>query len=73
MAAAVTFPAQASLARSASARRETSAAVGDDRSGLEHLDRVLSTFESYCTVTQSVGQGIPIALKVLDAQGVVLK
>ena len=40
---------------------------------LEHLDRVLSTFESYCTVTQSVGQGIPIALKVLDAQGVVLK
>ena len=40
---------------------------------LEHLDRVLSTFEAYCTVTQSVGQGIDIGLKVLDANGVVLK
>lgn len=40
---------------------------------LEHLDRVLSTFETYCTVTQSVGQGIPIGLQVLDANGVVLK
>ncbi len=40
---------------------------------LEHLQRVLDTFESYCTVTQSVGQGIAITLKVLDADGVVLK
>lgn len=40
---------------------------------LEHLDRVLSTFEAYCTVTQSVGQGIDIGLKVLDANSVVLK
>ncbi|MBY0411738.1 MAG: OsmC family protein [Burkholderiaceae bacterium] len=39
---------------------------------LEHLDRVLSTFETYCTVTQSVGQGIPIVTKVVDAQGVAL-
>ncbi|RKJ99715.1 OsmC family protein [Alicycliphilus denitrificans] len=40
---------------------------------LEHLDRVLGQFESFCTVTQSVGQGIPIAVKVLDAEGRVLK
>ena len=34
---------------------------------LEHLERVLSTFETYCTVTQSVGQGIPIAIEVYDS------
>lgn len=40
---------------------------------LEHLDRVLGTFEAYCTVTQSVGQGIPIAVIVRDVDGAVLK
>lgn len=40
---------------------------------LQHLDRVLATFESYCTVTQSVGQGIPVALEVYDAGGVRVK
>lgn len=40
---------------------------------LEHLDRVLSTFETYCTVTQSVGQGIPVMVHVSDANGVMLK
>lgn len=40
---------------------------------LEHLERVMQTFESYCTVTQSVSQGIPISTVVLDAQGVQLK
>ena len=40
---------------------------------LEHLDRVLSQFESYCTVTQSVGQGIAIALEVHDVLGQRLK
>jgi uncharacterized OsmC-like protein len=40
---------------------------------LQHLDRVLGQFESFCTVTQSVGQGIPIAVQVLDAEGRVLK
>ncbi len=40
---------------------------------LQHLDRVLTQFEAFCTVTQSVGQGIPIAVHVSDANGVVLK
>lgn len=34
---------------------------------LEHLDRVVSQFEAYCTVTQSVGQGIPITIEVFDS------
>jgi len=40
---------------------------------IEHLQRVLDTFEAYCTVTQSVRQGIPVVLRVLDSTGAVLK
>lgn len=47
--------------------------LGVSASNLEHLDRVLSQFESFCTVTQSVGQGIPIHVRVIDAEGQVLK
>ena len=47
--------------------------VGVPAALLEHLDRVLSQFESYCTVTQSVGQGIPVSVQVFDALGVQLK
>jgi uncharacterized OsmC-like protein len=42
------------------------------RSGAEivHLDRILEQFEPFCTVSQSVRHGIPIAIAVEDAQGV---
>ncbi|MDH5204418.1 MAG: OsmC family protein [Hylemonella sp.] len=44
--------------------------VGDT---LQHLDRVLAQFEAFCTVTQSVGQGIPITIEVYDSLGLKLK
>lgn len=47
--------------------------LGVPASTLEHLDRVLEQFEAYCTVTQSVGQGIPIELRVHDSTGARLK
>ncbi len=47
--------------------------LGVPAAQLEHLDRVLDTFEQYCTVTQSVGQGIAIELQVFDATGTRLK
>lgn len=47
--------------------------LGVPAASLEHLDRVLTQFEAFCTVTQSVGQGIPISITVLDGDGVVLK
>ena len=47
--------------------------LGVPAAGLEHLDRVLDQFEAYCTVTQSVGQGIPVHIDVVDGAGVVLK
>lgn len=47
--------------------------LGVPAAKLEHLDRVLAQFEAFCTVTQSVGAGIPIKVEVVDADGVVLK
>ena len=47
--------------------------LGVPASSLEHLDRVLDQFEAYCTVTQSVGQGISIELHVFDSSGQRLK
>lgn len=47
--------------------------LGVPASSLAQLERVLGQFESYCTVTQSVGQGIPVSVEVLDALGVRLK
>jgi uncharacterized OsmC-like protein len=47
--------------------------LGVPAASLEHLDRVLGQFEAYCTVTQSVGQGIPVSIEVVDALGVQLK
>jgi len=47
--------------------------LGVPAAQLAQLERVLGQFEGFCTVTQSVGQGIAIQVRVLDADGVVLK
>lgn len=52
---------------------EATLRLGVSAARLEHLDRVLGQFEAFCTVTQSVGQGIPITVKVIDADGLVLQ
>lgn len=39
---------------------------------LEHAERILAQFESFCTVTQSVAQGLPVKLSVLDVTGALL-
>ena len=43
--------------------------LGVPAASLQHLDRVLGQFEAFCTVTQSVGAGIPITNGVLDSTG----
>jgi uncharacterized OsmC-like protein len=55
------------------ARIVVRAQLGAKRSELEHLDRILGQFEQFCTVAQSVGQGFPIEVSVLDAEGTTLK
>lgn len=47
--------------------------LGVSAASLDHLDRVIGQFEDFCTVTQSVGQGIPIVVSVFDTDGVQLK
>jgi uncharacterized OsmC-like protein len=47
--------------------------LGVPAATIEHLDRVLSQFEGFCTVAQSVGQGIPIEVSVYDGAGVKVK
>lgn len=47
--------------------------LGVPGESLEHLARALDQFEAFCTVTQSVGQGIAITVEVWDASGRRLK
>jgi len=47
--------------------------LGVPAASLQHLDRVLEQFEAFCTVTQSVGQGIPITIEISDSSGQRLK
>lgn len=47
--------------------------LGQPANGIEHLDRILGGFQEYCTVSQSVGHGIPIRVQVQDVDGQLLK
>jgi uncharacterized OsmC-like protein len=47
--------------------------LGVPAAALQHLERVLDSFERYCTVTQSVGPAIPIRVEVFDSTGAKLK
>lgn len=47
--------------------------LGVPAAALQHLERALAQFEGFCTVTQSVRQGIPVTVEVRDAAGQQLK
>ena len=47
--------------------------LGVPGAGLDHLDRALGQFEEFCTVGQSVRQGIPVVVEVYDSEGAQLK
>jgi uncharacterized OsmC-like protein len=47
--------------------------LGVAAESLQQTERVMNQFEGYCTVTQSVGQGIPISVEVFDREGQRLK
>lgn len=47
--------------------------LGVPAASLDHLDRVLATFEDFCTVTQSVRDSIEVTVRVRDALGEELK
>lgn len=47
--------------------------LGSALADLPRIDRVLDQFERFCTVSESVKRGIPVAVSVLDGDGVRLK
>lgn len=47
--------------------------LGVPGSTLQHLDRALAQFEAFCTVGESVRQGIPVDVEVYDSAGARLK
>ncbi len=47
--------------------------LGVPAASLQHLDRALSQFEAFCTVGESVRQGIPVDVEVYDSAGARLK
>ena len=46
--------------------------LGQAETDLAHVDRALAQFEDFCTVTQSVRQGIAVDVSVRDAAGTLL-
>lgn len=48
-------------------------ALGVPAEALDHLERILGSFEDYCTVTASVRAGIAVQVQVFDAHGAQLK
>jgi organic hydroperoxide reductase OsmC/OhrA len=47
--------------------------LGQPAAALQHLERVLATFEDFCVVTQSVRGSIEVEVQVQDATGLKLK
>lgn len=48
---------------------EVAIALGASAEAMPRLDRVLEQFERFCTVSQSVEAGIPVAVTVADGTG----
>lgn len=47
--------------------------IGQPASAFALLERVLGQFEEFCVVTQSVRSAIPVAVRVIDSTGAVVK
>ncbi len=51
-------------------RAEVVIHLSDKAVDLEHFDRVIAQFEQFCIVTQSVREGVDVAVRIVDADGV---
>lgn len=48
-------------------------ALGNSAANIPHIERVLSQFEDFCVVTQSVRRGVEVSVEVVDSEGAVLQ
>ena len=74
----ITCDVQVQTARNAEKRLRVGAitvrlTLGADAAQIQHLQRILGSFEDFCTVTASIRPAIPVQVQVLDAQGARLK
>lgn len=51
---------------------EVDVQLADAAPSLKHIDRALAQFEDFCIVTESVRGGIPVAVRVRDAEGAIV-
>ncbi|CAO4140205.1 Peroxiredoxin [Methylorubrum thiocyanatum] len=52
---------------------EVDIALGASAEAMDRIDRVLAQFEQFCTVSESVKAGVPVAVAVRDGRGNRLK
>lgn len=69
--------ARAEMARNAAGRwrvvgMDIDVQLADAATSLKHCDRALTQFEDFCVVTESVRAGVPVTVRVRDADGVVV-
>ena len=50
-------------------RLDVSIQLAEPASDIKHFDRCLQQFEDFCVVTESVRNGIPVGVRVVDGQG----
>ncbi|MCG6874997.1 MAG: OsmC family protein [Betaproteobacteria bacterium] len=50
-------------------RLDVTLRLADPAGDVKHFDRCLQQFEDFCLVTESVRQGIPVGVRVVDGQG----
>jgi uncharacterized OsmC-like protein len=48
---------------------EVTLKLSDTAASIGHFDRCLAQFEDFCVATESIRHGIPVGVKVLDAEG----
>jgi len=48
---------------------EVTIRLADSAGDIKHFDRCLAQFEDFCVVTESVRNGIPVAVRVVDPEG----
>jgi uncharacterized OsmC-like protein len=51
-------------------RFDVTIALAEEAAAVQHLRRCLEQFEDFCVVTESVRHGIPVGVRVVDAQGI---